>query len=197
MRNRRGRSSAIALAMTMIVACTKGDEQIVLVRAETYESRGCWFDREGDFVAFLALARDDRLAVPHFISTKCLVNGDYDSDGEATIRNLGTISMVDSYRSLQRAFPTVIMSDNVRTDLPLPSSDSKLYYFRAELRTLPRSYDTVYAPQNIVELTDMHMSFEHFLNLSREQRQRLLADYNQARFWTGSAAPCSTDHVML
>lgn len=176
--NCKSRSSLSILAAALAVACTKSDD-ITLVRPEAYGSRACWFDQRGDFVAFLVLAKRDRVAAPHLISTNCLVNGGYPSNGVATILHLGTIRMADSYGSLQRAFPQIIISDNIRTDRPLPHPDSKLYYFRARLRTVTYPHGVVYAPRNIVELADMNMSFEHFLDLSREQRERLLSEYNR------------------
>lgn len=171
------RSSIILFTGALIVACSNGGTELVAVSSETYDSRACWFDRQGDFVAFLALARDGQLAVPYFVSTNCLVRG-YTSYGEATLLHLGTIRMIDSHGSLQRAFPEVRLSGNVRTDLPLPSSDSKLYYFRAQLATVPSEHIVIYAPRNITQLTDMNMQFERFLGLSREEREGLLNEYN-------------------
>lgn len=178
MKNFRGPFSAILLAAALVGACGENGNKIALVRPEAYASRGCWFDQSGNFVAFLVLAQDDRVAVPYPISTNCLVNGGYSSNGEATLLHLDAIQMVDSYGNLQRAFPGVIISNNVRTDQPVPSSGSKLYYFRARFARVPDRYATVYAPRDILELTDMNMYFERFLALSREQRQRLLLEYN-------------------
>ena len=177
MMNFKSPSSFIVLAAALIAACTKAEAEISLVRSDEYVSRACWFDSRGDFVAFLAFGRGGRIAVPDFVSTKCLVSG-HGSDGESIISHLGTIRMIDSYGSLQRVFPHVIISDNVRTDQPLPSSESRLYYVRMRLARVPGTPRAVYAPRNILELTDMNMSFLHFLNLSREQRGRLLSEHN-------------------
>lgn len=178
MKNGTSPFSAIVLAAMLVGACKEDGKKISLVRPETYASRACWFDQSGDFVAFLVLAREDRVAVPYLISINCLVSGGYSSNGEATLLHLDAIQMVDSYGSLQRAFPGVVISNNVRTDQPVPSSGSKLYYFRARFARVPDRYATVYAPRDVVELTDMNMHFERFLDLSRQERQRLLAQYS-------------------
>ncbi len=182
---RRSRSSLIVLAALSAGACAKGGNdgrepdtgrgppEIALVRSEQYGSRACWIDREGAFAAFLVLAREDRVAVPYLVSAKCLVAG-YTSYGEATLHHLNTIRLDDSFDTLQRALPGLAISGNVITDLPTPSSDSRIYYFRARLARAPDRYRTVYAPRNIIELRAMDMSFERFLGLSREEREGLL-----------------------
>lgn len=174
-----GLSSVIVLAATLAAACTK-KEGITLVRSEEYSSRECWFDQRGDFVAFLVLATEGRLAVPDFISTSCLVNGGYSSHGEATILHLGTIPMTDAYGKLQQAFPAFEVSSNTVTDQPLPSSSSRLYFFKARLRRVPsQSRTTIYAPTEILQLTDMNVSFLQLLDMSVEQREELLSEYTR------------------
>jgi hypothetical protein len=64
--------------------------------------------------------------------------------------------------------------DNVGTHQPTPYSDSKVYYFQGRLTAVPEPYKTVYAPKKINRIIDTKLSFESFLELSRDQRELLL-----------------------
>jgi hypothetical protein len=177
MMNYGSRSKAIILAAILAAACTRSVGEIRFVRAGSYDSRPCWFDRSGDFVAFLVFGRADRVAVPYPISTRCVVSAGYGSYGEATLLHMGAIGMADSYGTLQRALPDVIISDSVRTDQPFPSGDSIVYYFRARVTRVGLRHLVAYAPQNITKLTETNMRFGPFLRLSRESRERLAREY--------------------
>lgn len=175
--NFRSHFSAVVACTLFSAACTKNAE-ISIVRREAYVSNPCWLDQRGNLVAFLALARSDRSAVPYLISAKCLVSG-YSSYGEAMIEVLNTTRIVDLHGSLQRAFPNIIILNNVSTDLPLPSSDSNLYFFRARFTVVPDAHGMViYAPDDVLELRRVNLSFEEFLGLSKSQREGLLTEYN-------------------
>lgn len=163
----------LVLGITLISACAKHNS-VTVVASSDYGSDACWIDRHGDLVAFLILAREDNIAVPYLVSIKCLVSGTYSSDGEAVIHHLNTIRILDSEGSLQRALPDVMLSDNIRTDQPVPSSNSKLYYFRAKVRRIQDPSKTIYVPGKTIKLTDAGMSFEQFLDLPREQRISLM-----------------------
>ena len=123
------------------------------------------------------LARDRELGVPYVVSENCLVTGNYSSDGEATLHVLNTILLVDSHGSIQRAFPEANIVDNARSDLPLPSSDSEVYYFRTTIDITQNELGAIYRPRTIIELTKLDLDFEEFLQLSREDRGRLLIRY--------------------
>jgi hypothetical protein len=175
--NFRSHFSAVAFAL-FSTACTNNAE-ISIVRREAYVSDPCWLDQRGNLVAFLALARSDRSAVPYLISAKCLVSG-YSSYGEAMIEVLNTTRIVDSHGALQRAFPNTTILNNVSTDLPLPSSESDLYFFRARFTVVPDAHGMViYAPRDVLELTKVNLSFDEFLGLSESQRAGLLGQYYQ------------------
>ena len=150
------------------------------VRPAAYHSRACWFDGGGEnFVAFLVFGRADRVAIPYFISTRCVVSAGYSSYGMATIDRLRAIPMVDSYDVLQRAMPEVVILSNVGTDQARPSAESILYYFKARVTRVHGRYVTTYAPLNIIELTEMNIDFGRFLGLSGEQRERLASQYDR------------------
>ena len=162
----------------LISGCGQNISEISLVQSEEYGSDKCWYDGNGDFAAFLILARADDFAVPYLVSARCLVEGTYSSYGEAIIHHLNEIRIVDSSDLLQHAFEEDVVLDNIRTDLPMPSSDSRLYSFRARLTTVPDPYRVVYSPSNIIEMTEMNLTFERFLSLSKEERENLLAEFN-------------------
>jgi hypothetical protein len=168
---------ALVLAASLLAACAKSEDEIALVPPDKYDQSACWFNARGEIVAFLVLAQDGQIGVPYLVSATCMVSGEYSSYGEAVLHKLNTIIMTDSYGSLQRAFPNVKISNNLRTDQPVPSSDDKMYYFRAHFAEVSVPYKTVYAPKDIVELTDVNMTFVHFLGLSKEQREALLSNY--------------------
>lgn len=163
----------IALGIALVSACAKRDS-VALVPPSAYGSAPCWVDERGNLVAFLVLAQEGQVAVPYLISSKCLVDGTYSSDGEAVLHHLNTISLIDLDGSLHRAFPDVTLSDNLRSDQPVPSSDSSLYYFKSQVRRIQDSSKTIYVPGKIVDLSLLKMSFEQFLDLPRDRRISLM-----------------------
>lgn len=157
-----------------VVSCTQASEKDALVSTEIYGSRICWINQDGSLEAFLVLAQEGRTAVPYLISTKCTVKGDYSSYGEGILHHLNAVRMVDSHGSLQRALPTLIMSDSTISDQPVPYPNSKMYHLKAKVNRLPDKYMVIYTPVSIMEFADMNMSFETFLELSRNERQNLV-----------------------
>lgn len=175
--------SRIALAMAML-ACACGREKaeinqagINLVSSDRYDSDNCWFDHDQEFSSFLVISREDDVGIPYFISVNCLVDGEYSSNGEATLLHLKAIRMNDESGVLQRGFPGITIVGNVATDLPTPTSEAPVFYFRGHLRAAGGT-PTVYFPESITRLTDTGIPFERFLGLSREQRDRLAKTYN-------------------
>lgn len=172
--NWRSRSSTALLAAMLVSSCAKQHESVRVVNSDAYGASACWYDRDGYFVAFLVLAEDSRVVVPYAVSTKCLVNGDYSSYGEAVLHHLNTILLVDSFQTLQSRLPGVIVSDNVRSDQPMPSSESPLFYFKAKLARVHNPYKMVYAPQRIEAMKKTDVTFDKFLSMSLEQRKSFL-----------------------
>jgi hypothetical protein len=162
-----------ALLVSAIAACAKREEGIRTVEPEAYASRPCWFNSGGDFTAFLVLAREGEVAVPYPVSGKCLVEAGHLSLGAATLLQLGKIELVDNHAVLQRAFPGTSMSTSVITDQPMPSSDSKVYYFRARVTAVRIASGIAYAPEQILQLGDANITFERFLGLTAAERERL------------------------
>lgn len=160
-------------AVMLVAACAQGSENNALVSSETYGSRICWFNKDGILEAFLVVAQEGRIAVPYLISAKCTVRENYSSYGEGVLHHLNAIRMIDLHGRLQQALPTLTLSDNTISDQPVPSSNSKIYYFRAKVRKVPDKYMVIYTPVNIVQFTDMEMSFEAFLKLPMTERQNL------------------------
>jgi hypothetical protein len=170
---RVGSLSRAALLASVIAACANREEGTRTVEADAYVSRPCWFDSGGDFTAFLVLAREGEVAVPWAVSGKCLVEPGRLSLGAATLSQLGRIDLVDNHGVLQRAFPGTSMSTSLITDQPMPSSDSRVYYFRARVTAVRIPSGIAYAPEQILQLGDANMTFERFLGLTAAERERL------------------------
>ena len=173
----KSRIRSAALAWLLCVSCTNGQERIALVDSDDYGSRSCWFSERNEFISFLVIARDGQFAVPYMVSANCIISGEYSSFGEALIHHLTEIELTDSSAVLGRAFPELVVSDNIQTDLPLPSSDSKVYYFRGRLVAVSDRDRSRYSIRSISELTDTQVTFEHFLSLSRDGRASLISLY--------------------
>lgn len=174
MKNCINRSNVAALCAMLTLACSAKTDTIQLVTSEAYSSDKCWIGPNGEVSAFLVLAEDEGVGVPYLISARCMIKGEYTSQGEAILHHLNTIRLVDSRRMLQRFLPEVAISNNLLTDQPVPSSNSKLYYFTSSIERVPNSTKTVYIPLKIHQLTNMNLSFESFLELSKDERVRLL-----------------------
>ncbi|HYG48434.1 MAG TPA: hypothetical protein VD846_10905 [Allosphingosinicella sp.] len=174
MNNYINRSSVAVLCAMMTLACSANTDTIQLVTPEAYSSNKCWIDQNGEISAFLVLAEEGNMRVPYLISARCMIEGDYSSQGEAVLHHLNTIRLVDSRGTLQRILPKMLISNNLRTDQPVPSSGSELYYFRAETERMPHSNKNVYVPLKIHQFTKLNMPFEKFLALSKNDRISLL-----------------------
>lgn len=157
----------------LLAACMQDSKENTVVSSKQYGSSMCWINRDGDLSAFLVLAQEGRIAVPYPISAKCVVNGNYSSYGEGVLHHLNAVRIVDSYGTLQRALPTLKLSNSTISDQPVPYPHSKMYYFRVKIRNVPDKYMTIYEPIHILELIDLKLSFEAFLNLSVAERQSL------------------------
>ncbi len=168
-----GNHFKITLLASALVACADGDEAIRTVGEEAYVARPCWFDTEGAFNTLLVLARDSAEQVPYPISGKCLVQLDRRSLASSTLRQLGAVEMVDRDGTLQRAFPGPTMSTSVATHQLMPSLNSRVYYFRARVRTVPMSGNPVYSPEQILQLEDANITFGRLLELTAAERERL------------------------
>lgn len=168
-------SFRLTLLAWIIAGCATHGEEFPTVDPTTYLSESCWFDSDGNFNAFLIIARADYTAVPWVISGKCLIEHNDDDEiglGVATLGQLGRVEVVDELGVLQRAFGTRVNSEVV-DHLPVPSSGSKVYYFRARVTPIPVGSGHVYKPEEIVQLEDTNMVFEPFLRLSPAERKEL------------------------
>lgn len=167
------RFKVLALAIIFVSACARRDS-VALVPSNAYSSTPCWINEHGDLEAFLVLAREGRTAVPYLISVRCLVDGAYSSDGEAVLHHLNTIRILDLNRSLSHSLPGVVLSDNLRSDQPVPSSDSVMYYFSARVKQINNPSKTIYVPDKVINIQDLGMTLERFLDLPRSQRKDLM-----------------------
>jgi hypothetical protein len=171
------RSSALLLCVTLMMSCSVRHDEVRIVRSDEYNSGRCWINGHNEFQSFIAIAQEDDEGVPYAISSNCMVTAGYTSSGEATLHLLNTIRMIDTFGTIQRLIPNLNVSDNVRSDQPMPSSDSKIYFFRAHFTRIPDEHSVIYAPRNVVELTDTGVSFEQFLDMAATDREHLLSRF--------------------
>lgn len=174
----RNHSRGLLLATLLASACADSGGGMISVQPEAYSSRNCWFNEGGYFEAYLVVGGDNEARAPYVVSTRCLVN-DFSNNGEATIYYLDKIRLVDSNGALDRALPGANFTDTLRSHPPQPTSSSSVYYMRATVSEVPGPFPGIYAPVSIGKLADIGMSFERFLGLSREERERLLREYNR------------------
>jgi hypothetical protein len=167
-----GRFSAALLSLAL-AACGGSEEVVRTVTQETYSSRPCWFNAEGEFTAFLLLTSGEGRAIPYPISGKCLVEPGQRSVGATALRQLGIVELVDEHGALQRAFPNVSMSTSVITDQEADFSNSRLYYFRARVTPVQLPNGIAYAPEHILQLDDANVTFARFLELTAAEREML------------------------
>ena len=173
---------AIALTVSLISGCNVGindnpsniGEQMISVPPESYSQGACWKHKDGSFRAFLVLGKNGKYAVPDFISVNCIIKEGSSNDAEATLLRMGTILMLDTNGLIQRRFPDLRIGGNVASDQPLPSENSELYYFKADLDTVNHPYNKVYTPSKIKTLINTHTSVREFLHLSPMGRETLL-----------------------
>jgi hypothetical protein len=163
----------------LVAGCGAQRPALEIVESQEYGARRCWFEGV-EFTAFLVMAEEDGRAVPYAVSAKCLVTGNSHSDGMAVLDHLNTIRLVDRSGTLQRAFPRVRILDSLRSHPPQPSSRSRMYYIRAHVTDLKDHSYVVYAPQEVIELKDLNLEFEPFLDLSRQERAGILAAVSTA-----------------
>jgi hypothetical protein len=163
----------VALLAPALAACAGSEDEVRTVAAEAYPSRPCWFEPGGEFSAFLVLASKDGRAIPYPISGKCIVEPGQRSLGLATLRQIGIVALIDRHGALQRAFPAVSISTSVNTDQEMPSPDTKLYFFRARVTNVRLPSGTAYAPTQILQLVEVNMPFERFLELTAIERANL------------------------
>jgi hypothetical protein len=171
--------SALIIVAILPPACASRAEIDAPAEGSDYGSRACWWNQRGEFEAFLVLARARRIAVPYFVSGRCSGSDSNHSYGQATILRLNTIRMIDRFGRLQSQFPRLQISDNVRTDLPAPSPEDRVFYFKARVVQLPAHYQATYAATEMIEVLDTHVSFSSFLTMPRSERDRLYNSYAQ------------------
>jgi len=176
-RRKVGSLSRIALLGFALTACTgpggqDPDAEIPTVDASSYLTERCWFDHEGRFGAFVVLAQKNDLAVPWPISGRCLIEHDAGDLGFATLSQIGRVELIDKNGVLQRSFGTFVNNRTVN-HLPGPSLVNRVFYLRARVTLVAVPGSPVYAPEEMLELSDTNMTFEQFLALNADERKAL------------------------
>lgn len=172
-----GSLSRVALLGFALTACTEPggqdpDAEIPTVDASSYLTERCWFDHEGRFGAFVVLAQEDGLAVPWPISGRCLIEHDAGDLGLETVIEIGRVQLIDKNGVLQSAFGTFVNNRAVN-HLPGPSLVNRVFYLRARVTLAAIPGSLVYAPEEMLELSDTNMTFGQFLALNPDERKAL------------------------
>lgn len=171
---------SVAIFITFAVSgCVNASDKLAQVSSEDYGASNCWLSDSQTLEAFLVLANEDRAVVPYLVSSKCLVNDNYSSEGEATLHHLNAVRLSDSRGTLRQALKLKMVSDNVSTDQPLPSSSSKVYYISGKVIQKTYLGVSTYTFTSIKNLSDSGISFEKFLGLTSTARQSLRDKYAQ------------------
>lgn len=170
-----GRSVAAALiAAALLTSCGRDERKVAVVSLKDYaDMPRCWFGDGEDLKAFLVTSDMGSEAVPWFISARCIAKGDLPSYGAATLYLLGNPRVTDPRRLLRSAVPKMA-PDNVRTDVPLPSSSSPIYYVVARLAPLP-DHPHWYEIEDVKRVATTGVAFGRFLEMGPTQRTELLS----------------------
>ncbi len=161
-----------------LLACAGSEERVRSVSEEEYRSsRACWFNASGEFTSFLVAARREGITELLPISGKCLVEPGRRSLALATLRQLGTIDLVDDHGTLRRVFPDfvdgTIVFDRPPLDPGAQPLPAKVYYFRARTTLVRYPGGIAYAPSEILQLDDTNLDLQRFVELDAAGRERL------------------------
>jgi hypothetical protein len=170
----KSRFSGFPLIVIFSFACAKGGAIMSEVSPEGYKEKNCWFDKSAKFTAVLALAGERQDAVPYLISARCTVKSKYTSYGESVLHHLNDVRLLDIHGKLRPMFPDTVVSDRIRTDQPLPSPATKLYYLKADVVRVSDDSMLIYAPTKVGILQELDFSFERFLSMSHPEREGAL-----------------------
>jgi hypothetical protein len=163
----------IAMMASALATCAGSEDGVRTVSPDAYMSPSCWFDRNGEFSSFLLVARGEGYLVPYPISGRCVVEPGQRGLALATVRQLGKVPLTDNHGALRRAFPGPSISSSLVTDQEVQLSNGRLYFFRARVTRIRVRNGIAYAPEEIFQLDDANMAFEHFLDLTAPERERL------------------------
>lgn len=172
--NYRNRFNTVLMTSILLMSCAARDKGMIPVESDLYSSNSCWFSNNGKFSALLVLADNKSTLVPYFISSKCFVKDNYSNYGESVLHHLNEIRMDDTYGNFSKAFPGKNVSTNAKSDQPMPSSMSKLYFFEAKVDKIIDSPFTVYSPKQILLMENTGYHFEDFLGMTLEQRNDVI-----------------------
>jgi len=170
---------SILLGAMFLAACAKYDGQIRLVAPAEYTSRECWYDASGKLMALLVIAEYEGEAVPYVVSSSCIADGNYSSYGVGILLHLNALRIDDSNGALKKVFPSLNIVGNVATDLPMPSSGSKVYYFKSNIEKIPFPSGNAYAVTQIQSAADTGRSFDQLLGMSLKDRELLRQGFPQ------------------
>lgn len=166
-------SSLFALLALALAACIGSEEQVRTVTQEDYLARPCWFDAQGDFVAFVFYHSGEGRAMAVPIAGKCRVEPEQSSLALATARQIGLVDLIDRQGVLQRFFPGVVLAESTITDQEIPASITKVYFIRARVAPVPMPGGPVYTAERILRLDDLDITVEHFMKLTAAERDEL------------------------
>lgn len=158
-------------SILLLLSCSKIDEAKIVSQIE-YRNRECWYNKEGQFDALLVLAVEDQEGFPYFVSSRCIVRSDGMSLGGSMLNSLNVIQIVDQRGKIERFFPYLTITDNVRTDLPPPTSTSGVFLFEAQVSKLPGHPDILII-EDVKKVQKLNAQFSDLLKMSVKERSEL------------------------
>lgn len=169
--NYRNRFRLAVLSLALLASCKDHADSMRIVAPDAYAARSCWFDKSGNLTAFLVFGKRKLVAVPYVISSRCSIDESEGNYGVTTLLHLTTISLVDNYDKLHAKYPSLEFSNSLRSDQPIPSASSKIYYLRAKVKKMNGPYGGIYAPIRIATLLDTNVNLLGLFEMSENERR--------------------------
>ena len=156
----------------MLVACTQDSGMMQIVDSAAYEQADrCWFSYQ-QFEAFLVITKNGTEGVPYLISTKCIAGG-YENFGASTLALVNAIKIRHSERLWTSSLGYDSVGDNLRSDLPLPASDDRVFFLRARLSRTDVNGIKAYDVESVSKMSDTGRTFAELLAMGPRERMRL------------------------
>lgn len=155
------------IALFLASGCSSAAKEAYPVSPTDYAvNRACWFNAEGDFVAFLIVSRTGNAQVPHFISARCYVN---EQGNDTTSNYLNSLGIVDKFDVLKKHLKNgSSIVDNTSTDGALQIRDADVYAFKGRVSLFNISgleNSTIYQVDSIEFLKKWKYDYESLVRM--------------------------------
>lgn len=162
----------------LLLACNAQPSADLVVGPKAYKNPSCWFKKGQEFSAFMVLTIDEAEGVPYFVSSRCIIKENGKDLGSSLMNSLEVIEIVDSNRLLEKRIPNLQITDNTRTDLAYPSSESEVYIIEAVLEEINQPEGQFHVA-NIRRLENTGVQFGALLDMNHAQRLQLNRSFTE------------------